>query len=113
MGFNWWRDAEPEPNTNEPLNSADWVPAQQILERIRSEQQRQKVLAEDARNADAGMWPNGWPHEPPDQPLSVLEAHQTMQRHRGCRTDGCPRKAAAFAVLVESGKVRPDPRRAH
>ncbi|WP_433194041.1 hypothetical protein ACQP1G_35485 [Nocardia sp. CA-107356] len=49
-----------------------------------------------------------WPHEAPDQPLSVTEAHRTVQRHREWRADGCLRKAAAWNVLVESGNIEPD-----
>ncbi|MCM6772759.1 hypothetical protein NDR87_06145 [Nocardia sp. CDC159] len=67
-----------------------------------------RVRAEDADIAYAALFPNGWPHEAPDHPLSVPEAHQTMQRHRECRTDECPRKAAAWTTLVDSGKVKPD-----
>jgi hypothetical protein len=47
-------------------------------------------------------------HSAPEHDLSVNEAHRTMQRHRGCSRDDCPRKEAAFRVLVEAGRVRPD-----
>ena len=33
---------------------------------------------------DISLWPTGWPHEAPEEPLTVAEAHLTMQRHRGC-----------------------------
>lgn len=56
---------------------------------------------------DAITWLDGWPHEVPDRPMSPLEAHQTMQRHRSCGTKGCARKAAAFDVLVGTGAIRP------
>lgn len=74
---------------------------------------RDQIMAEDARNADAGMWPNGWPHEAPDEPLSILDAQKTMQRHRGCRREDCPRKNAAWYTLVEAGRIKPDSSRAY
>ncbi|MEU2014042.1 hypothetical protein, partial [Nocardia sp. NPDC019302] len=61
-----------------------------------------------AERPDPGLWPTGWPHEAPEQPLSVSEAHQTMQRHRECRADQCPRKAAARRTLIEAGRMKPD-----
>ncbi|MFF0487870.1 hypothetical protein ACWDSJ_19430 [Nocardia sp. NPDC003482] len=56
----------------------------------------------------ASVWPLGWPHEAPEEPLSVNEAHLTMQRHRGCLREECPRKRAAYQTLVEAGRIRPD-----
>ncbi|MCX4094920.1 hypothetical protein [Nocardia sp. alder85J] len=47
-------------------------------------------------------------HTAPEHVFTVSEAHRAMQRHRGCSRDDCPRKEAAFRVLVESGRVRPD-----
>lgn len=61
-----------------------------------------------ARIVDPALWPVGWPHEAPDHPLSAAEAHQTMQRHSGCSRAECPRKAAAYTVLVAAGHIRPD-----
>ncbi|MFI2284366.1 hypothetical protein [Nocardia beijingensis] len=40
--------------------------------------------------------------------MSVTEAHQTMQRHRACRADQCPRKAAARQTLIDAGRMKPD-----
>ncbi|KZM68410.1 hypothetical protein AWN90_11045 [Nocardia terpenica] len=104
MGFDWWRrDTE---------TTTPGVSVQEIVSRVQAER-REQVQAEDARAADAGLWPNGWPHEAPDHPLSVTEAHKTMQRHRGCRADGCPRKAAAWRTLIAAKKVKPDSSRAY
>ncbi|WP_454195351.1 hypothetical protein [Nocardia sp. Marseille-Q1738] len=36
------------------------------------------------------------------------EAHATMQRHRECRVQDCPRKAAARQTLIEAGRMKPD-----
>ncbi|BDT95731.1 hypothetical protein IFM12275_57070 [Nocardia sputorum] len=98
MGFDWWRDGE-----------QDDMSAQAIIDRVAAEwraaRERQRLRAEQP---DAGMWPTGWPHEAPDTPLSVTEAHLAMQRHRACRTDQCPRKAAARQTLIEAGRMRPD-----
>jgi hypothetical protein len=95
MGFNWWRDAEP-----------DDMSAQAIIDRVaaewRAERERERI------RADPGLWPTGWPHEAPEHPLSVSEAHQTMQRHRECRADQCPRKAAARRTLIDTGRMKPD-----
>jgi hypothetical protein len=98
MGFNWWRDAEP-----------DDMSAQAIIDRVaaewRTERERERIRAE---RPDPGLWPTGWPHEAPEHPLSVSEAHQTMQRHRECRADQCPRKAAARQTLIDAGRMKPD-----
>jgi len=56
-------------------------------------------------------WPTNWPHEQPEQPLTVNEAHHTMQHHRACLREECERKQAAWEILVEAGRVRPDPGR--
>ncbi|MCM6778004.1 hypothetical protein NDR87_31085 [Nocardia sp. CDC159] len=57
---------------------------------------------------DPTMWAAGWPHEPPDKPLSGIEAHLAMQRHLSCDPSYCARKAAAINVLRRSGKLVPD-----
>jgi len=49
-----------------------------------------------------------WTHEAPDHPLTVAGAHRIMQQHRACDRDDCPRKAAAYRVLVEAGHIKPD-----
>lgn len=46
-------------------------------------------------------------HEAPSTPFTVDEAHRQMQRHRGCAIADCPRKEAAWQVLVAAGKVQP------
>ncbi len=100
MGFNWWRD---NAGTAQP-----GVSAQAIVERVQAEHRRERTRAQVTRATAAGMWPDGWPHEAPDHPLSVHEAHRAMQRHRNCLIDECPRKRAAWRTLIEAGKVRPD-----
>jgi hypothetical protein len=95
--FDWWREAEPDETSVQAI--VDRVQAEQ-----RAEQRREHV-------AGVGYWPNGWPHEAPEQPSSVDEAHRIMQRHRGCRIDGCLRKRSAWRTLIEAGRVKPDPHR--
>lgn len=63
---------------------------------------------EPSRTMDASLWPLGWPHEAPEEPLTVAEAHLTMQRHCSCQREKCPRKAAAYQTLVEAGRLTPD-----
>ncbi|WP_040865725.1 hypothetical protein [Nocardia exalbida] len=57
---------------------------------------------------DTPDWPMGFPHDAPDHAMGVGEAQMTMQRHRTCRVGECPRKTAAWRVLVEAGRIRPD-----
>ncbi|WP_067479860.1 hypothetical protein [Nocardia amamiensis] len=99
MAFNWWREAEP-----------DETSPQAIIDRVQAEwrAERQRIQSKDAQPADTGLWPRGWPHEGPDHSLSVSEAHATMQRHRGCREQDCPRKAAARNTLIAAGRMKPD-----
>lgn len=52
-------------------------------------------------------WPCGWPHDAPDQPLTLLQAHQAMQSHRECSIKECARKAAAFDALIGAGAIKP------
>lgn len=98
MGFNWWREED-----------SDSASVQELVDRVqaewRTEHRRERVRAEQP---DARLWPTGWPHEAPEHPLSVPEAHQTMQHHRQCCADQCPRKAAARQVLIDAGRMRPD-----
>ncbi|GAA1636071.1 hypothetical protein GCM10009764_68300 [Nocardia ninae] len=93
MGFNWWREAEP-----------DGMSVQEIVDRVQAEWR-----AERRRVESHGTGPG--PHDAPDQPLTVSDAHWTMQRHRGCRIQDCPRKAAARQVLIAAGRMSPDPAR--
>jgi hypothetical protein len=101
MGFNWWREAEPDDTS-----------AQAIIDRVQAEihaeRRRERFRTE---RPDTARWPTGWPHEAPDRPLTVTEAHQAMQAHRGCRADQCPRKAAARQTLIAAGHMKPDPSR--
>ncbi|WP_246011768.1 hypothetical protein [Nocardia mexicana] len=83
--------------------------------------QRDSAESDDARGApapggdtmDVSVWPIGWPHEAPEEPMSVSDAHLAMQRHRGCRREECPRKRAAYQTLVEEGRLKPDSGRVH
>ncbi|MFQ6226136.1 hypothetical protein [Nocardia sp. NPDC002869] len=64
-----------------------------------------------------GTNPHDVPHEPiwlpevwhsePDTRLHIADAHRIMQTHLNCNPLDCPRKAAAFALLVETGKLVP------
>ncbi|MBF6224839.1 hypothetical protein IU470_06915 [Nocardia abscessus] len=65
-----------------------------------------RVVAE--QRIDNMLWAAGFPHDAPDHELGVREAHQTMQRHRGCRADECRRKAAAQQTLIAAGRMKPD-----
>ncbi|MQY23001.1 hypothetical protein [Nocardia macrotermitis] len=44
----------------------------------------------------------------PTTRLSIGQAHREMQLHRDHLAADCPRKAAAFRVLVEERRVTPD-----
>lgn len=88
MVFNWWQDdAEPsDRGTN----------VQDIIDRVQAEWRASRRR------------PTGWPHAAPDRPLSVEEAHATMQQHRGCRATECPRKETARQTLIDGGRMKPD-----
>ena len=105
MGSNWRH--QPDSNTVEAIASR--IQSEQAHhDQIIAERRRQQIQAEDSRAADSGLWAHGWPHEAPDRPLSVDEAHTTMQRHRGCRAQDCPRKDAARRALIAAGRMKPD-----
>jgi hypothetical protein len=55
----------------------------------------------------SAMWVADWPHDAPDEPLSIPDAHLTMQRHCGCSRFDCPRKTAAWIALVDAGRIAP------
>ena len=79
--------------------------------RIRSTHGRQSAGKTRTRKKKAMRqvdWPAAWSHEAPARPLTIAEAHDEMQWHRLCRIEDCARKAAAFAALVEGGRVKPD-----
>ncbi|RBO84300.1 hypothetical protein [Nocardia puris] len=59
-------------------------------------------------DAASPIWPSSWTHDAPKHFLTPDEAHRDMQIHRLCRLDGCARKAVAFQVLIEAGRVVPD-----
>ena len=46
-------------------------------------------------------------HHAPERRLAVEQAHRTMQQHLDCTVADCPRKAAAYAVLVDAGRITP------
>ncbi|MGV9638248.1 hypothetical protein ACWDO0_29090 [Nocardia rhamnosiphila] len=53
------------------------------------------------------IWlPEVW-HSEPDTRLRIADAHHIMQTHLTCNPLDCPRKAAAFTLLVETGKLVP------
>ncbi|MGO4616819.1 hypothetical protein AB4305_19820 [Nocardia sp. 2YAB30] len=95
MGFNWWREAEP-------------VDEQEIVDRYRPSGE---PSADGSRSTAPGpltLAGGRWPHETPDQPLSVPEAHWTMQRHRRRQVQSCPRKPAARQALIDAGRMKSD-----
>lgn len=46
-------------------------------------------------------------HAPPEHEYTIGEAHMQTQLHRECSVRECPRKAAAFDLLVATGHVTP------
>lgn len=78
---------------------ANGIHIQELLARSNIENETQSMI-----------WPVGWPHEAPEQPLSKVGAQQVMQTHRTCTVEGCPRKAAAFQALCAGGHIVPDRR---
>ncbi len=48
-------------------------------------------------------------HRAPMMPFSIAQAHDVMQIHVTCRAKHCARKAAARQVLIDSGRMVPDP----
>ncbi|MEU4313542.1 hypothetical protein [Nocardia sp. NPDC024068] len=50
--------------------------------------------------------PEVW-HSEPGSALHIAAAHRIMQAHRACNPLDCPRKAAAFARLTETGRLVP------
>lgn len=53
------------------------------------------------------IWlPEAW-HSEPDTRPHIADAHHIMQTHLDCNPLDCPRKAAAYALLVEAGKLVP------
>lgn len=98
VGFNWWREAEPDSTSPQAI-------AERVEAEWRAERRRERVQTEQPNGT---VWPAGWPHEAPEHQLTITEAHQITQRHRECRADQCPRKAAALQTLIDSGRMTPD-----
>ncbi|MEV4155869.1 hypothetical protein AB0J48_22855 [Nocardia salmonicida] len=48
-------------------------------------------------------------HSAPRELLTDEQAHAVMQTHRACERWLCPRKAAAWNVLVTAGRIVPRP----
>jgi hypothetical protein len=46
-------------------------------------------------------------HSAPERALTLPEAWHEVGLHRTCNRDNCPRKSAAYQVLVVAGKIRP------
>ncbi len=46
-------------------------------------------------------------HETPKRPLTICQAHSTMQQHCGCRRSQCRQKDAAYMTLVDVGHIKP------
>lgn len=70
----------------------------------------QRILRTERRHsARSPVLPAQWPSlescAEPERPLTIREAHQLMQTHRG---HSCARKRAAFAILVAEGRIVPD-----
>lgn len=49
-----------------------------------------------------------WVCDEPPVRFNIAQAHRAMQIHRDHLLDECPRKRAAFRVLVEEGHATPD-----
>ncbi|MEV0106243.1 hypothetical protein AB0H42_07860 [Nocardia sp. NPDC050799] len=66
-----------------------------------------KAVTNPHENPHEPIWlPEVW-HSEPDARLRIADAHRVMQTHLTCNPLDCPRKAAAFALLVETGKLVP------
>ncbi|MBL1077430.1 hypothetical protein JK358_23790 [Nocardia sp. 2] len=86
----------------QPRRDPDRLSVDRIRERIINERS-----ASPADSPAALSDPATWSHQAPDHELTVQEAHRTMQRHRDCPVAECPRKASAFRVLVDAGRIKP------
>lgn len=68
------------------------------------------IIARLAQEADQQGQPSPvLDHSAPRQPFALDEAHSVLQTHRACERTLCPRKAAAWGVLVAAGRIRPRP----
>jgi hypothetical protein len=98
MGFDWWRE-DNSAHTPRPRR----ISVDQIQDRLRSEQ----ATAAGARLRAI----TSGPHAAPAASLNLSQAHLTMRQHRNCRIGACPRKHAAWQVLVHAGAITPRSRR--
>ncbi|WP_245718000.1 hypothetical protein [Nocardia miyunensis] len=57
---------------------------------------------------DTTVWMPRFPHDAPDEAMSLEAAHFAMQRHRDCSITDCARKRTAWKVLVAAGRIHPD-----
>ncbi len=48
-------------------------------------------------------------HSAPPELPTPEQAHTVLQTHRACERWQCPRKAAAWNVLVDAGRIVPRP----
>ncbi|ATL66788.1 hypothetical protein [Nocardia terpenica] len=55
----------------------------------------------DEASMDDTVWPNGFPHDAPDEPFTVTGALMALQRHGSC-PDSCARKTAAAQALRDA-----------
>ncbi|MEU0543970.1 hypothetical protein [Nocardia sp. NPDC005978] len=76
-------------------------------DRLSVERIRQRISNEDTGSTDLLLRRSDWSHGAPDNPLGLYEAHRTMQQHRRCTVAECPRKAAAFRLLIDAGRIKP------
>jgi hypothetical protein len=58
----------------------------------------------------AQEWVAVWMHVARPRPPTVEQAHRDMQLHCECQRQACPRKYAAYDVLVAEGILRPGQR---
>jgi hypothetical protein len=86
LRFDWFRQVEPEEDAS----------ARAIIDRV----QRERGAIDRPPIPD--------PHSAPTWSLTVDQAHYYMQTHRTCHAKDCDRKAAAWRVLVEAGRIKPD-----
>ncbi len=103
MSFSWLHPAHAEHAVND---ASATVSVDDIIRRLVAERERA------CRPVTGFLVAVGFSHDAPPGPVSVLEAHRHLQQHKECLIGECPRKDAAFRVLVEAGKIRPDTSRA-
>ncbi|WP_157978686.1 MULTISPECIES: hypothetical protein [Nocardia] len=60
---------------------------------------------------DTRVWPTHWPHDAPEHRFTLVQAHREFQKHMDCHIDHCPRKHAAWTVIVAEEYGHADARR--